>query len=121
MPERLLDEARRAGTSPTKARLLAQVAVAIEVQWHAPLRLANLVALNLQQNIQAVMVKGEVRWIIRFDRHETKNRSLLGYELPAAAVRFYPARFLDSTTRPMVGCSRVGRAPISTPPCLECR
>src|SRR5690242_11530623 len=87
MPERLIEEARRPGTSPKKAQLLAQTAVAIEIEWHAPLRLANLAALKLQQNIQAITIKGEVRWIIRFDRHETKNRSLLVYELPADAVR----------------------------------
>jgi hypothetical protein len=93
MPERLLKEAQHPGTSPTKARTLAQVAVAIEIEWHAPLRLTNLVNLNLQRNIQAVRSKGEVRWIIRFDRHETKNRSLLTYELPATTVRQIDSAF----------------------------
>src|SRR5262249_38063220 len=64
MPERLLAEARHPRTSRNKARLLAQIAVAIEIEWHAPLRLTNLVALNLQQNIQSVMIKRESCWII---------------------------------------------------------
>ena len=99
LPDRLLDEARHPGTSPRKARLLAQVAVAIEIEWHAPLRLTNLVGLNVQRNIQAVTVKGQLRWIVRFDRHETKNRSLLVYELPTAAVQRiqYAFRFYEQT------------------------
>jgi hypothetical protein len=87
MPDRLLDEAEKPRTPPTTRRLLAQIAVAIEIEWHAPLRLSNLVALNLQRNIQVIRHKGETRWIIRFDRHETKNRALLVYELPADVVR----------------------------------
>jgi integrase len=99
LPDRLLEEARHPGTSARKARLLAQVAIAIEIEWHAPLRLANLACLNLQRNIQAVTVKGQLRWIIRFDRHETKNRSLLVYELPTAAVQRiqYAFRFYEQT------------------------
>jgi hypothetical protein len=99
MPGHLLEEAGNRRTSRRRARILAQVAAAIEIEWHAPLRLQNLVSLNLQQNIQAVRIKGEVRWIIRFDRHETKNRSLLVYELPAATVRRieYAFRFYEQT------------------------
>jgi integrase len=99
LPDRLLEEARHSGTSPRRARLLAQVAVAVEIEWQAPLRLANLASLNLRENIQVVTIKGEVRWIIRFDRHETKNRSLLVHELPAAAVRRiqHAFRFYEQT------------------------
>jgi hypothetical protein len=87
LPDRLLKEASRPGTSPRTSRILAQVAIAIEIELHAPLRLSNLAALNIPGNIQSVIVGGQLRWIIRFDRHETKNRSSLTYELPAAAVR----------------------------------
>jgi integrase len=87
LPDRLLEEAGRPRTSPRAARLLAQVAVAIEVEFHTPIRRANLAALRLGTNIQAVKVGGETRWIIRFDHHETKNRSLLVYELSAATVK----------------------------------
>jgi len=99
MPDRLLEEARNPRTPPRTVRLLAQIAVAIEIEWHTTLRLGNLVALNLQRNIQAVRHKGETRWIIRFDRHETKNRALLVYELPAAAVRWieYAFTFYEQT------------------------
>jgi len=99
LPERLLEEAGLPRTSPRKAKILAQIAIAVEIEWHTPLRLANLVALNLRQNIQAITVKGKTRWIIRFDRHETKNRSLLIHELPAESVRQIERalRFYDQT------------------------
>jgi hypothetical protein len=87
LPGRLLDEAESPKTSKGRKRLLAQVAVAIEIELIAPLRIANLVSINLEQHIQTIRVKGERRWIIRFDRHETKNRSLLTYELPEASMR----------------------------------
>jgi integrase len=93
LPENLLKEASLPRTSPRRARTLAQIAVAIEIEWHAPLRRENLVALNMDTNIQPVTVQGEKRWIIRFDRSETKNRSLLTYELPGAVVRFVQRAF----------------------------
>jgi len=99
MPDRLLEEARHPGTSPRRARVLAQAAVAIEIEWHAPVRLTNLANLQLQRNIKAVRSKGGVRWIIRFGRHETKNRALLVYELPASAVQRIQSasRFYEQT------------------------
>ncbi|HWI25856.1 MAG TPA: hypothetical protein VN668_02735 [Stellaceae bacterium] len=87
LPDRLLKEAECAETPEARKRVLAQVAVAIEIEWLAPLRLANLVSINLERHVHAIWVKGERRWIIRFDRHETKNRALLTYELPEASVR----------------------------------
>jgi hypothetical protein len=46
-----------------------------------------LVALKLNENIQPITVKGQKRWLLRFDRGETKNHSALAYELPANNVR----------------------------------
>lgn len=88
LPNRLIEEAARPSTTPAKARRLAQIAVAIEIELHAPVRLANLVSLNLQRNIQVTTVDGETRWILRFDRHETKNRAILAYELKGDRVKF---------------------------------
>jgi hypothetical protein len=51
------------------------------------------VSLNLQRNIQQVTLKGDRRWIIRFDRHETKNRSLITHELPGASVKLIERAF----------------------------
>ena len=61
-------------------------------KWQGETRNGSAIALD-------ITVKGEVRWIIRFDRHETKNRSLLVYELPAEAVRFirHAFGFYDQT------------------------
>jgi integrase len=93
LPERLIEEAARPRTSPTKARRLAQIAIAIEIELHAPMRLANLVSLNLQRNIQVITVDGETRWVLRFDRHETKNRAILAYELNGGRVKFIGRAF----------------------------
>jgi integrase len=87
LPGRLLEEASHPKTSKIHARVLAQVAIAIEIEWYIPLRRRNLVALKINDNVQAVTVKGQKRWLVRFERHQTKNRSLLVYELPAENVR----------------------------------
>lgn len=86
LPDRLLDEAGRPRTSRRQARLLAQVAVAIDIELVAPGRLSNLVSLNLQKNIQAIGVGRQTRWLVSFDRHETKNRARLFYEIPVEIV-----------------------------------
>jgi integrase len=83
---RLIEEAMAPRTQPRTAKALAQVAVAVEFLWFAPLRCGNLAALNLNNNIKRVTVGRETRWIVTFQREETKNRELLNYELPAAAV-----------------------------------
>jgi integrase len=71
----------------------------VEIEIHAPLRRTNLVCLNLQQNIQFITVNGEKRWVIRFDRHETKNRALLAYELPAVSVKLIERAMKVYTTK----------------------
>jgi integrase len=86
LSERLLREAENPKTPKKRARLLAQVAVGIEIEWHIPLRLKNLAELNLNTNVQVIRVKGQKRWLVRFDRQQTKNYSRLLYELPAPSV-----------------------------------
>jgi hypothetical protein len=87
LPARLLAEAGLAKTPKRRAMILAQVAIAIELELHAPVRLANLASLRLGDNIQRIQAKGEVRWILRFGRDETKNHANLAYELPASCVQ----------------------------------
>jgi len=87
LPDRLLAEASHPKTSKVHARVLAQVAIAIEIEWYIPLRRRNLVALKLNENIQEITVKGQKRWLVHFDRDETKNHALLVFELPAENVR----------------------------------
>jgi integrase len=43
--------------------------------------------LKLNENIQEITVKGQKRWLVHFDRDETKNHALLVFELPAENVR----------------------------------
>jgi integrase len=87
LPDRLLDEALDPRTQARRARRLAQIAVAVEMELLAPLRSANLAGINLNEHVRPIIVQGEKRWIITFEPDETKNRSPLTYELPAASVR----------------------------------
>jgi len=86
LPQHLIHEAERPGNKPRYAKILAQVAIAIEIELFAPLRLKNLTHLNLSQHIQIIQQKGKKTWVIRIDRQETKNRSALTYILPFQSV-----------------------------------
>lgn len=86
LSERLLRAAQRA-KHPRERRLLAQVAIAVELELMTPLRRKNLAGLNLERHVQIVQ-KGRARvWIIRIERSETKNRSRLTHEIGADSVR----------------------------------
>jgi integrase len=85
LPERLVSEAEDC-TKQRRASLLAQVAIAIEIELFAPLRLKNLVQLNLVQQIQVVQQKGKKTWIIRIDRQQSKNRAALTYVIQPQSV-----------------------------------
>lgn len=86
LPEALLTEAAK--STPRGAKTLAQVAVALEIEWQAPFRLKNLGSLQLGGNIQPVTVHGQRRWLVRFGGDETKNHKSLCFELPAESVLF---------------------------------
>ena len=87
MPEMLLEEAAKKKTSRRTAKALAQVAVAIEVEWQSPFRMKNLAILQLHKNIQLITVGGQPRWLIRLPASETKNHKQLVFELPTESVR----------------------------------
>lgn len=88
LPEALLEEAADSKLSAKTAKVLAQVAIAIEIEWQTPFRLKNLNALRLGENIQSVTVGGQPRWIVRFSAEETKNHKKLVRELPTESVKF---------------------------------
>jgi integrase len=87
LSEMLLEEAANKKTSRRTAKTLAQVAVAMEVEWHSPFRIKNLAILQLHENIQAITVGGQLRWLIRLPASETKNHKQLVFELPTESVR----------------------------------
>ncbi|MCW3477770.1 site-specific integrase [Limobrevibacterium gyesilva] len=83
LPERLLREARRT-RPPVQAALLVQTALAIELLLLAPMRLANLAALDIGLHIQRIRNSKEVSIVIQ--SHEVKNSVLLDFPLPATSV-----------------------------------
>ena len=88
LPQALLKEAMNEKTPRRDVKVLAQIALALEIEWQAPFRLKNLNMLRLDENIQPITVGGEPRWIVRFSSGETKNRKPLVFELPSESVRF---------------------------------
>jgi integrase len=93
LPKTLLEEAGSKKTSTRAAKMLAQVAVALEVEWQSPLRIKNLAILQLHENIQPVTVHGQTRWLVRLSASEVKNNKLLVFELPTESVRLIERAF----------------------------
>jgi hypothetical protein len=86
LSETLLNEAENAKKSST-ARVLAQVAIALEIEWQAPFRLKNLNMMKFGEHIQPVTVGGQPRWMVRFDAEDVKNHKPLVFEIPTVSVR----------------------------------
>lgn len=81
LPGRLFDEALAERDAPIKAAVKAQIALAIQILLVAPMRLANLAALNLEQNV--VRVGGvEPTYHLVIPPEEVKNEEPLEYPLP---------------------------------------
>ena len=81
MPGRLFDEASAERDAPIQAAVKAQIALAIQILLIAPMRLANLAALNLEQNV--VRVSGtEPTYHLVIPPEEVKNEEPLEYPVP---------------------------------------
>ena len=88
LPFKLIEEARRASdTSPTKAAIKAQLAVAIGILTYAPIRLQNLISIRLDENLFRTNGPETAYWL-RFPDHDVKNRVALEFLLqePLAAL-----------------------------------
>ena len=83
LPERLMSLVGRE-RRPYRAALLAQMAVAIEILLMAPLRIGNLVRLDLERHLVRTGRAGGLHIVIEGD--EVKNREPLEYPLPAASA-----------------------------------
>jgi integrase len=94
LPERLAGEARRMESRP-RAAVAMQLAVAITLLLHAPLRMANLHALRLDRHLS--QPGGSKRpWLISIPVAESKNGERIDYELAGGAAVLldrYLARF----------------------------
>jgi integrase len=81
LPGQLFDEALAERDAPIQAAVKAQIALAIQILLVAPMRLANLAALNLEQNV--VRVSGiEPTYHLVIPPEEVKNEEPLEYPLP---------------------------------------
>ena len=81
LPFKLIEEARRRhDTSPTKAAISAQLAVAIGILTYAPIRLQNLIGIRLEENLFRTNGPETAYWL-RFPDHDVKNRVALEFLL----------------------------------------
>jgi integrase len=94
LPERLAAEARQMASRP-RAAVAMQLAVAITLLLHAPLRMANLHALRLDRHLSRP--GGSKRpWLISIPAAEATNGERIDYELAGGAAVLldrYLARF----------------------------
>ncbi len=100
LPERLADWAERA--TPVRGAVAMRTAVAIAILESAPLRIANLARLRLDQHL---VRPGGPRslWQIDIPAHEVKNGQALVHELPQRATTIvdrYLRRFRPSLAAP---------------------
>jgi integrase len=80
-PEKLMQQARELrSTSPVKAAVLAQMAVAIAILIVAPVRLANLGAIRLETNLLRP-AGPHLPYFLVFPDHDVKNRVRLEFPL----------------------------------------
>jgi len=81
LPGQLFDEALAERNAPIQAAVKAEIALAIQILLVAPMRLANLAALNLEENV--VRVGGiEPTYHLVIPPEEVKNEEPLEYPLP---------------------------------------
>jgi integrase len=78
----------KATRSARRRKQLAEMAIAIEILTFAPMRIGNLVSLQLGVSFRRVALGGEKRWLISIPAHEVKNRAELSYELPKDNCHF---------------------------------
>jgi len=95
LPIELMREALREENGRLRVALLAQTAVAIEIELLTALRLGNLAGLDLAKHLRMSLDPSGSIWI-SIPASEVKNRRDLLFELPpesAALVRIYIERF----------------------------
>jgi integrase len=100
LPERLANWAER--KTPVQGAVCMEIAVAIAILRNAPLRIANLVGLRLDEHL---VRPGGPRslWLIDIPSHLVKNGEPLTYELPqrtTALLDRYLRRFRSSLAEP---------------------
>jgi integrase len=86
LPAELMREARvNLPDAPIKAALLAQIAVGISILSFAPIRLGNLVAIKIEENLIKPGGPNSVFWLT-FPHHDVKNRVGLEFTFDEAVT-----------------------------------
>ena len=102
LPQQLLAETRKAGANSERAAIKAQLAVAIELLLMAPIRMSNLIAIRVgEELIRPGGRTGSYRLVI--DPAETKNAEPIEFALPpelSDMIDFYLQQFHPLLTRP---------------------
>jgi integrase len=88
LPDRLMaDACRQRSTSPVKAAVLAELAVAIRLLTLAPVRIGNLAAISLNTNLTRPGGHGSPYWLT-FPGYDVKNRVELTFPFGADVTAF---------------------------------
>jgi integrase len=83
LPDKLWHSARRSSAKPQRLLINLQIALALDLLVHVPLRLGNLNAIQFDRHLN--WPQGPRRpALIRFGGDETKNKVALEFELPTA-------------------------------------
>lgn len=102
LPQQLLAEARKIGANSERAAIKAQLAVAIELLLMAPIRMSNLIAIRVgEELIRPGGRTGSYRLVI--DPAETKNAEPIEFALPpelSELIDIYLQQFHPLLTRP---------------------
>jgi integrase len=83
LPDKLWHETRRRPAKPQRSLFNFQIALALDLLVHVPLRRGNLIAIQFERNLH--WPQGPRRpALLRFGGDETKNGIVLEFELPTA-------------------------------------
>jgi integrase len=86
LPDRLRALSMQPGPKPRSAALYMQSAVAIEILIMCPMRIGNLVNLDINRHLRWIKDKGKRRLVITIPGDEVKNGSPLRYELEGTSA-----------------------------------
>ena len=82
LPKLLMQQARAQRHAPIRAALTAQIAVAVAIETVAPIRLANLAAIQLEENLTKPGGPDSNYWL-SFRKYDVKNGMPLQFKLDA--------------------------------------
>ncbi len=95
LPAKLVARASRSDPRAHRRALLIQAALAIEILLHAPMRIGNLVGLNLEHHVRRAEVKGAPSIILSIPGEEVKNGRALSFELTGATLALFDLYMRD--------------------------